>query len=78
MTDARVALVLNMDGSAEWSASGLENRASRKAEGSIPLLSAWKMWPMGATSPAKGVCPTGQRFDSSFFRWMGAGTRLGL
>ncbi len=29
-----------MDGSARWWASGLENRASRKAEGSTPLLSA--------------------------------------
>ena len=29
-----------LEGSAERSASGLENRASREAEGSIPLLSA--------------------------------------
>ena len=29
-----------LEGSAERSASGLENRAGRKAEGSIPLLSA--------------------------------------
>jgi hypothetical protein len=29
-----------MEGGAGWSASGLENRASRKAEGSTPSLSA--------------------------------------
>jgi len=43
-----------LEGSAERSASGLENRAGVTPEGSIPLLSAWKMWRVGATSPAKG------------------------
>lgn len=40
-----------LEGSAEWSASGLENRARCKPEGSIPLLSALEDVRRGAHLP---------------------------
>jgi len=70
----RQPTVRDLEGSAERSASGLESRTRCKPKGSIPLLSAWKMWPVGATSPAKGDQVKAWWFDSTFFRWMGAGT----
>lgn len=58
----------SLDGSTQWWVSGLESRASRRAEGSIPLLSA-----MEDTRPVRshaanvvGRQPTG--FDSQVFR----------